>query len=80
MGSEWWKNGCCRICGLPIGICKHIREDTRGSMGLCANSFWLWDNTCARHPHQLVLHLWDSPNHQVILQCWYVKDQDVLGH
>ncbi|CAI9615996.1 unnamed protein product, partial [Staurois parvus] len=29
-------------------------------------------------PHQLVLHLWDSPRHQVLLQCWYVKDQDVL--
>ncbi|CAI9550401.1 unnamed protein product [Staurois parvus] len=28
----------------------------------------------------LILHLWDSPHHQVILQCWYVKDQDVLGH
>ncbi|CAI9558193.1 unnamed protein product [Staurois parvus] len=24
-------------------------EDTRGSMGLCANSWWLLDNTCARH-------------------------------
>ncbi|CAI9535132.1 unnamed protein product [Staurois parvus] len=23
--------GCCRICGLPIGICKHIRKDIRGS-------------------------------------------------
>ncbi|CAI9612693.1 unnamed protein product [Staurois parvus] len=31
-------------------------------------------------PHQLVLHLWDSPRCQVILQCWYVKDQDLLGH
>ncbi|CAI9592872.1 unnamed protein product [Staurois parvus] len=39
---------CCRICGLPIEICKHIRKDTRGSTGLCANS-WLQDNTCARH-------------------------------
>ncbi|CAI9599678.1 unnamed protein product [Staurois parvus] len=29
-------------------------------------------------PHRLVLDLWDSPRHQVILQCWYVKDQDVL--
>ncbi|CAI9601014.1 unnamed protein product [Staurois parvus] len=29
-------------------------------------------------PHQPVLDLWDSPRRQVILQCWYVKDQDVL--
>ncbi|CAI9595604.1 unnamed protein product [Staurois parvus] len=29
-------------------------------------------------PHQLILHLWDSPRRKVILQCWYVKDQDVL--
>ncbi|CAI9544041.1 unnamed protein product [Staurois parvus] len=34
---------------MPIGICKHIRKDTRGSMDLCANSWWLQDNTCARH-------------------------------
>ncbi|CAI9570469.1 unnamed protein product, partial [Staurois parvus] len=79
LGSEWGK--CCRICRLPIGICKHIRKDTRGSMRLCANSWWLRDNTCVLPPpHQLVLHLWDSPHHQLILQCWYVKDQDVLGH
>ncbi|CAI9614608.1 unnamed protein product [Staurois parvus] len=25
------------------------RKDTRGSKGLCENSWWLWDNTCARH-------------------------------
>ncbi|CAI9558583.1 unnamed protein product [Staurois parvus] len=30
-------------------ICKHIRKDTRSSMGLCANSWWLRDNTCAHH-------------------------------
>ncbi|CAI9560695.1 unnamed protein product [Staurois parvus] len=27
----------------------HIRKDTRSSMGLCANSWWLRDNTCAHH-------------------------------
>ncbi|CAI9623456.1 unnamed protein product, partial [Staurois parvus] len=47
--SEWGKYGCCRICGLSIGICKHIRKDTRSSMGLYANSLRLRDNTCARH-------------------------------
>ncbi|CAI9591746.1 unnamed protein product, partial [Staurois parvus] len=49
LGSEWGKYRCCRICGLSIGICKHIRKDTRSSMGLCVNSWWLRDNTCARH-------------------------------
>ncbi|CAI9549861.1 unnamed protein product [Staurois parvus] len=24
-------------------------EGYRGSTGLCANSWWLWDTTCARH-------------------------------
>ncbi|CAI9564171.1 unnamed protein product [Staurois parvus] len=49
LGSEWGKYGYCRICGLPNGTCKHIRKDTRGSMGLCVNSWWLRDNTCACH-------------------------------
>ncbi|CAI9586188.1 unnamed protein product [Staurois parvus] len=25
------------------------RKDTRSSTGLCANSWWLQDNTCAHH-------------------------------
>ncbi|CAI9562396.1 unnamed protein product [Staurois parvus] len=72
--------GCCRICGLPIGICKLRRKDTRGSMGLCCKFLVVAGQYLCSPPHQLVLHLWDSPHHQVILQCWYVKDQDVLGH
>jgi len=30
-------------------------------------------------PHQLELHLWDSPRHQVLLQCWFDYDRGVLG-
>ncbi|CAI9613455.1 unnamed protein product, partial [Staurois parvus] len=49
LGSELGKYRCCRICGLPIGICKHVRKDTRGSTDMFVNSWWLRDNTCARH-------------------------------
>ncbi|CAI9583529.1 unnamed protein product [Staurois parvus] len=50
-----------------------------GFTGLCANSWWLQNTTCARHCTSIVLHFWDSPRHKVISQCWYEKDQDVLG-
>ncbi|CAI9577340.1 unnamed protein product [Staurois parvus] len=49
--------------------------DTRGSTGLCANSWWLRDNTCAWHRTNLYC---TYGTRQVILQCWFVKDQDVL--
>ncbi|CAI9544039.1 unnamed protein product, partial [Staurois parvus] len=66
LGSEWGKCGCCRICGLPIGICKHIRKDTRGVEPVCELLVVAGQYSPL---HQLVLHLWDSPRHQVILQC-----------
>ncbi|CAI9566502.1 unnamed protein product, partial [Staurois parvus] len=71
LGSEWGKYSCCRICGLPIRIFKHIRKDTRGSMGLCANSWWLRDNTCARHCTSCtaLIGLVRSPSHTAVLVC-----------
>ncbi|CAI9622836.1 unnamed protein product, partial [Staurois parvus] len=70
LGSEWGKYGCCRICGLSIGICKHIRKDTRSSTGLCANSLWLRDNTCATAPAcSALMGLTISPSHTAVLIC-----------
>ncbi|CAI9535210.1 unnamed protein product, partial [Staurois parvus] len=63
---------------MPIGICKHIWKDTRGSMGPLCEFLVVAGQYLCSPPHQLALHLWDSPCRQVILQCWYVKDQNVL--
>ncbi|CAI9567934.1 unnamed protein product [Staurois parvus] len=51
-----------------------------GSTGLCENSWWLRDNTCACHRTSLYCTYGTRTHYQVVLQCWYVKDQDVLGH
>ncbi|CAI9538184.1 unnamed protein product [Staurois parvus] len=50
------------------GICKHIRKDTRSSVGLCVNSWWPRDNTCARHHIGLYWTYGTCTRHQVILQ------------
>ncbi|CAI9603056.1 unnamed protein product, partial [Staurois parvus] len=47
-----------RILGA-LRACVRILSGCRTRQYLCSP------------PHQLVLHLLDSPRHQVILQCWY---------
>ncbi|CAI9534245.1 unnamed protein product [Staurois parvus] len=40
-------------------------------MGLCANSWWLWDNTCAHHRTGFtgLMGLATSPSHTAVLIC-----------
>ncbi|CAI9622366.1 unnamed protein product [Staurois parvus] len=62
---------CCRICGLPIGIFKHIQKDTRGSKGLvqilggCGTILVL---TTAPACTTLIGHA-TSPSHTAVLVC-----------
>ncbi|CAI9594520.1 unnamed protein product, partial [Staurois parvus] len=52
-------------------ICKHIQKDTKSSTGLCANSLWFQDNTCARHRTSLycTYGLTTLPSHTAVLIC-----------
>ncbi|CAI9564239.1 unnamed protein product [Staurois parvus] len=63
--------GAAEFCGLSNRDCKHIRKDTRSSTGLCANSLWLRDNTCACHGTSLycTYGLTKSPSHTAVLIC-----------
>ncbi|CAI9589476.1 unnamed protein product [Staurois parvus] len=67
------------LVGCQSGFASTLRKDTRGFYRPVCEIWWPRDTTCARHVTSLLLHLWDSPRQQVILQCWYVYDQDVLG-
>ncbi|CAI9615695.1 unnamed protein product [Staurois parvus] len=46
-----------------------------GALWACVCEFFVAEGQyLCSPPHQLVLHLWDLPRRQVILQCWYMKD------
>ncbi|CAI9548914.1 unnamed protein product, partial [Staurois parvus] len=78
LDSESGKYGCCRICGCQSGFASTSGR-ILGALRPCVCEFLVAAGQYLCSPPQLlVLHLWDSPRHQVILQCWYVKDEYVL--